>query len=89
MIHEHAVMIRYERYYQHVRIQINQFNKQKYTYLLRPCFIVLANKFTGKIASGYAVAQWLRECAKTSKVTGAIPDDIIGIFIDIILPTAL
>ena len=29
---------------------------------------------------GTAVAQWLRFCAKNRKVTGSIPDDVIGIF---------
>jgi hypothetical protein len=28
---------------------------------------------------GYAVAQWLRHCAKNRKVTGSIPDGVIGI----------
>ena len=29
---------------------------------------------------GTAVAQWLRRCAKNRKVTGSIPDGVIGIF---------
>jgi len=29
---------------------------------------------------GTAVAQWLRRCAITRKVTGSIPDGVIGIF---------
>ena len=36
-----------------------------------------------------AVAQWLRCCATNPKVAGSIPDGVIGIFIDIILPIAL
>ena len=38
---------------------------------------------------GTAVAQWLRCCAANRKVAGSIPDGVIGIFIDIILPIAL
>jgi hypothetical protein len=33
-----------------------------------------------KIHKGTAVAQWLRYCATNRKVTGLIPDDVIGIF---------
>ena len=29
---------------------------------------------------GTAVAQWLRRCATNRKVTGSIPDGVIGIF---------
>jgi hypothetical protein len=29
---------------------------------------------------GHAVAQWLRHCATNRKVTGSIPDGVIGIF---------
>ena len=32
------------------------------------------------------MAQWLRRCATNRKVAGSIPDDVIGFFIDIILP---
>jgi hypothetical protein len=32
---------------------------------------------------------WLRHCAKSQTITGSIPDGVIGIFIDIILPAAL
>jgi hypothetical protein len=32
---------------------------------------------------------WLRHFATSRKVAGSIPDSIIGIFIDIILPVAL
>jgi hypothetical protein len=35
------------------------------------------------------VAQWLRHCATNRKVAGLIPDGVIGIFHDIILPIAL
>jgi hypothetical protein len=35
------------------------------------------------------VAQWLRHCATNRKAAGSIPDGVIGIFIDIILPAAL
>ena len=35
------------------------------------------------------VAQWLKCCATNRKVAGSIPDDVIGFFIDIILPIAL
>jgi hypothetical protein len=38
---------------------------------------------------GHAVAQWLRHCATNRKVAGSIPDGVIRIFIDIILPAAL
>jgi hypothetical protein len=38
---------------------------------------------------GHVVAQWLRHCATNRKVAGSIPDGVIGIFIDIILPAAL
>jgi hypothetical protein len=30
--------------------------------------------------NGIAVAQWLRYCATNRKVTGSIPDGVIGIF---------
>ena len=33
---------------------------------------------------GTAVAQWLRYCATSRKVTGSIPAGVSGIFIDII-----
>jgi hypothetical protein len=33
--------------------------------------------------------RWLKHCAKSRKVAGSIPDGVIGIFIDIILPAAL
>ena len=36
-----------------------------------------------------AVAQWLRCFATNRKVAGPIPDGVIGLFIDIILPIAL
>ena len=36
-----------------------------------------------------AVAQCLRCCYTNRKVAGSIPDNVIGIFIDIILPIAL
>jgi hypothetical protein len=29
---------------------------------------------------GHGVAQWLRHCATNRKVTGSIPDGVIGIF---------
>jgi hypothetical protein len=29
---------------------------------------------------GYAVAQWLRDCAANRKVAGSIPDFVIGTF---------
>ena len=32
---------------------------------------------------------WLRHCATRPKVTDSIPDRVIGIIIDIILPAAL
>ena len=32
------------------------------------------------IATGTAVAQWLRRCATNRKVAGSIPDGVIGIF---------
>ena len=32
---------------------------------------------------------WLRHCATNRKVAGSIPDDVIGIFIDLFLPAAL
>jgi hypothetical protein len=32
---------------------------------------------------------WLRHCATSQKGMGSIPDDVTGIFIDIILPAAL
>jgi hypothetical protein len=35
------------------------------------------------------VAQWLRYCATNRKVAGSIPNGVIGIFFDIILPIAL
>jgi hypothetical protein len=35
------------------------------------------------------VAQWLRYCATNRKVEGSIPDGVIGIIINIILPIAL
>ena len=41
---------------------------------------------------GYAVVQLveaLQHCATSRKVAGSIPDGVIGIFIDIILPAAL
>jgi hypothetical protein len=31
----------------------------------------------------------LRHCAASRKIVGSIPDGVIGIFIDLILPTAL
>ena len=36
--------------------------------------------FTVQYASGITVAQWLRCCATNRKVTGSIPDGVIGIF---------
>jgi hypothetical protein len=38
---------------------------------------------------GYAVAQWLRHCATNRTFAGSIPDGVIEIFIDKILPAAL
>ena len=38
---------------------------------------------------GTAAAQWLRCCATNRKVAGSIPDGVIGIFFDIILPITL
>jgi hypothetical protein len=35
------------------------------------------------------VAQWFGHCATNRKVAGSIPDDVIEIFIDIILPAAV
>jgi hypothetical protein len=35
---------------------------------------------------GHAVSQWLKHCAPNREVGGSIPDSVIGIFIDIILP---
>jgi hypothetical protein len=35
------------------------------------------------------VAQWMRHWATNRKFAGSIPDGVIGIFIDVILPTAL
>jgi hypothetical protein len=32
---------------------------------------------------------WLRHCATSQKVVGSIPNDVIGIFIYIILPASL
>jgi len=32
------------------------------------------------LCQGTAVAQWLRRCATNRKVTGSIPDGVIGIF---------
>jgi hypothetical protein len=32
------------------------------------------------VVVGYAMAQWLRNCATNRKVAGSIPDDVIGIF---------
>ena len=31
-------------------------------------------------SGGTAVAQWLRHCATNRKVTGSVPDGVIGIF---------
>jgi hypothetical protein len=36
--------------------------------------------FTPAHWKGTAVAQWLRYCATNRKVTGSIPDSVIGIF---------
>jgi hypothetical protein len=36
--------------------------------------------FTGMTLWGTAVTQWLRYCATNRKVTGSIPDGVIGIF---------
>jgi len=36
--------------------------------------------FINAILKGTAVAQWLRRCATNRKVTGSIPDGVIGIF---------
>jgi hypothetical protein len=49
--------------------------------------ILIIQFFT--INMGTAVAQWLRSCATNRKVAGSIPDGVIGIFIDIILPILL
>jgi hypothetical protein len=38
---------------------------------------------------GHAVAQWLRHCATNRKIAGSITDNVIEIFIDLILPVAL
>jgi hypothetical protein len=38
---------------------------------------------------GHAVAQLVETALQTVKVAGSIPDGVIGIFIDIILPAAL
>ena len=35
------------------------------------------------LISGTAAAQWLRYCATNRKVTGSIPADVSGFFIDI------
>ena len=38
---------------------------------------------------GFAVAQWLRCCATNRNAAGSIPNGVIGISIDIVLPIAL
>ena len=39
--------------------------------------------------TGTQWCSWLRHCATSWKVAGSIPDGVIGIFFDIILPAAL
>ena len=57
-------------------------------FLMLAISILIENTLLYK-ATGTAVAQWLRCCATNRKVAGSIPDGVIGIFIDIILPIAL
>ena len=42
-----------------------------------------------EIVGGTRWRRWLTHCATSQKVAGSIPDGVIGIFIDIILPVAL
>jgi hypothetical protein len=61
----------------------NMYFTNDFKFLLVPLFQAL------QFSMGYTVAQWLRHCATSRKVAGSIPDDVTGIFIDIILLATL
>jgi hypothetical protein len=44
---------------------------------------VLDNPSFTVLLKGTTVAQWLRYCVTNQKVTGSIPDGVMGFFIDI------
>jgi hypothetical protein len=44
---------------------------------------------TWSVRGTLLVAKWLRRCATNLKDAGSIPDNVIGNFIDMVLPAAI